>query len=90
MMLRPIGKWVAVRTDLGKQKTTESGIIYTDDKTKGHYVLAEVVAVGDGVTEDIQVGDTVYWELATNNGNHYGDLDLVHQDNIALVERDAT
>lgn len=87
--MRPIGKWVAVRTDLGKEKKTESGIIYKDDKTKGHFVLAEVVAVGCGITEDIRVGDMVYWELATNRGNHYGDLDLVHQDHIALVVRDA-
>ena len=51
-------------------------------------MLAEVVAVGNDVTEDVRVGDTVYWELATNRGNHYGDLDLVHQDHIALVVRD--
>jgi len=88
MSMRPIGKWVAVRTDLGKEKKTESGIIYKDDKTKGHFVLAEVVAVGYGITEDIRVGDTVYWELAVNHDNHYGDLDLVHQDHIALVVRD--
>lgn len=88
MAFRPVGKWVAVKTDLGREKKTESGIIYTDDKTKGHYVLAKVVAVGNDVTEDIRVGDTVYWELATNRGNHYGDLDLVHQDHIALVVRD--
>lgn len=88
MAFRPVGKWVAVKTDLGREKKTESGIIYTDDKTKGHYVLAEVVAIGDGITEDVRVGDIVYWELATNQGNHYGDLDLVHQDHIALVVRD--
>jgi co-chaperonin GroES (HSP10) len=86
--MRPVGKWVAVHTDLGKEKRTDSGIIYNDNTTKGHYVLAKVVAVGNGVTEDIKVGDTVYWELATNRGNHYGDLDLVHQDHIALVVRD--
>jgi co-chaperonin GroES (HSP10) len=90
MAFRPIGKWIAVRTDLGKEKKTESGIIYNDNKTKGYYVLAEVVAVGNDVTEDVRVGDTVYWELATNRNNHYGDLDLVHQDHIALVVRDDT
>lgn len=85
--LNPIGKWVAIKTDIGGEKTTDAGIVYRDNKTKGHFVIGTVVAVGTGVTEDICVGDTVYWEIATNRGNHYEDLDLVHQDYIAAVER---
>ena len=88
MAFRPVGKWVAVRTDIGREKKTESGIIYKDTTMKGQYVKAVVVAVGDGVTEDVREGDTVYWELATNRGNHYQDLDLVHEEHIALVIRD--
>jgi threonine dehydrogenase-like Zn-dependent dehydrogenase len=81
------GKWIAVKTDIGSEKTTEQGVVYKDNTTKGHYVIAEVVSVGSEVTEDIRVGDTVYWELATNRGNHYEDLDLVHQDHVAAVVR---
>jgi len=88
-MIKPIGKWIAVKTDIGREKTTDSGIIYNDNRTKGHYVLAEVFAVGTGVTEDIMVGDTVYWELATARGNHYNEFDLVHQDHVVAVIRDS-
>lgn len=88
MNVRAFGKWIAVNTDLGGEKKTEYGVIYQDNQTKGHYVMATVVSVGEKVTEDIRIGDRVYWELATNRGNHYEDIDFVHQDYVAAVIRD--
>ena len=91
MSFRPLGKWVAVKTTIGGEKITDAGIIVKDDKTgKGGYVWSEVLAVGHEVVEDIQKGDKVYWEIATNRGNHYGAVDLVNEEYIIMVERDET
>lgn len=91
MSFRPIGKWIAVTTDIGGQKTTDSGIIYNDNYTgKGGRVWSLVWAVGTDVKEDIKKGDKVMWELATNRGNRYGNLDLIHESVVELVDRDET
>jgi co-chaperonin GroES (HSP10) len=47
-----------------------------------------VVSVGEKVTEDIQVGDKVLWDITKGRGNAYGGFDIVHQDNILAVERE--
>jgi len=84
--LKPIGKWVLVETSLGKQKTTEAGIIYTE-KVTSRLVWSKVVAIGPDLTEDIKIGDAVLWDLTKNAGRGYDGKDLVHQDWIAMVER---
>jgi co-chaperonin GroES (HSP10) len=86
MKFNPIGKWIEVKTDMGGQKTTDAGVIYTDKPT-GRYVKSEVVAVGSGVAEDVQVGDIVYWDSKEFKGDEYGGNHLVNEKWIALVER---
>ncbi len=91
MSFKPIGKWIAVTTDIGGEKTSEEGIIYKNDQTgKGGYIWSEVRAVGPDVVEDVRVGDMIYWELATNRGNHYGSIDLVDAEYVIAVKRDET
>jgi co-chaperonin GroES (HSP10) len=86
--MKTIGKWVAVKTiGLGKEKKSESGIIYTERITNPN-IWSEVVSVGEKVTEDIQVGDKVLWDITKGRGNAYGGFDIVHQDNILAVERE--
>lgn len=83
---KPVGKWVAIKTDLGGQKTNDAGIIYTD-KPVGRYVKSTVVSVGAGITEDIQAGDTVYWDSKEFTGNEYQGMHIINEKWIALVER---
>ena len=89
---KPIGKWVAVKTELRAEKTTEAGIVYNEAIQSNLYTWSEVVSVGCGVKEDICEGDKIYWKLGTNNGAHYekGDIiyDLVCADDIEAVDRD--
>lgn len=85
--LKPIGKWVLVSAELGKQKITESGIIYTKTIT-GRMLWGEVVDIGPDLTEDIKIGDKVLWDMTKQyRGRDYDDKLLVHQDWIAMVER---
>jgi len=87
---KTIGKWVAVQTEgLGKEKTTESGIIYKERITNPN-IWSRVVAIGDKITEDITVGDMVLWDLTKGKGRGYNSMDIVHQGNILAVERDNT
>ena len=87
---KTIGKWVAVQTEgLGKEKTTESGIIYKERITNPN-IWSRVVAIGDKITEDITIGDMVLWDLTKGKGRGYNSMDIVHQDNILAVERDET
>jgi hypothetical protein len=91
MSFRPIGKWIAVTSDIGGEKTSEAGIIYNDNSTgKGGMIWSLVRAVGPDVKEDIKIGDKVMWELATFRGNSYGSLDLIHESNVELVDRNET
>jgi co-chaperonin GroES (HSP10) len=85
--LRTIGKWVSVQTKgLGQQKKTSAGIIYTE-KLNNPNIWSVVICVGDKVTEDIKVGDRVMWDISKIQGQGYGMNNIVHQDWIALVER---
>ena len=34
MNFKPIGKWVAVQTNIGGEKTTEAGIIFEEKRTQ--------------------------------------------------------
>jgi co-chaperonin GroES (HSP10) len=88
MKMRPIKKWIAVQTEgLGKEKTTEQGIIYTE-KLKSKYMWSVVKMIGDTLTEDIQVGDKVLWDITKGLGKGYGSYDLIHQDWIVAVDRE--
>ena len=82
----PIGKWIMVKSNLGGQTTTESGIIY-NEVIRSRYIWGEVAAIGDKLTEDICVGDRVLWDRTQNKGQGYQDNDMVHQDWVALVDR---
>tara|TARA_Y100000589_G_C27171087_1_gene636758 strand:- start:1247 stop:1588 length:342 start_codon:yes stop_codon:yes gene_type:complete len=57
----PVGNKVLVHCVINKEKTTDSGIVYTENN--GHEPMkVMVIAVGDEVKEDIRVGDIVLWE----------------------------
>jgi len=86
--MKPIKKWIAVQTEgLGKEKTTEQGIIYTE-KLKSKYMWSTVKMVGGELTEDIQVGDKVLWNITKGHGHGYKSYDLIHQDWIVAVDRE--
>jgi co-chaperonin GroES (HSP10) len=76
--IRPVGKWIAVKTQgLGIEKKTESGIIYKEKITNPNMV-----------SEDIRIGDRVLWDLTKNTTRvGYQSCDLIHQDRIHATER---
>ena len=75
--MKPIKKWIAVQTEgLGKEKTTEQGIIYTE-KLKSKYMWSTMKMVGGELTEDIQVGDKVLWDITKGHGHGYESYDLI-------------
>ena len=84
--LRPVGKWIEVQTVGEGEKKTQEGVIYTDTaKTKMFW--SNVISIGNKVTEDVKVGDRVLWDISKILGQGYGKNNIVHQDWIALVER---
>ena len=84
--LRPVGKWIEVQTVGEGEKKTQEGVIYTDTaKTKMFW--SNVISIGNKVTEDVKVGDRVLWDISKIRGQGYGKNNIVHQDWIALVER---
>jgi co-chaperonin GroES (HSP10) len=85
--LRPIGKWIEVQTVGEGEKKTAEGIIYTE-KPKTQMFWSTVISVGDKLTEDIKVGDKVLWDISKIRGQGYGRNNLIHQDWVAMVERE--
>ena len=83
--MRPVGKWIVARALIGGQKTSEAGIIYTE-KSTSKIIPAEVIAIGNKLTEDIQVGDTIWWDVSKIKDGYKGDH-IVHQDWVEMVER---
>ena len=84
--LRPVGKWIEVQTVGEGEKKTQEGVIYNDTaKTKMFW--SNVISIGNKVTEDVKVGDRVMWDISKIRGQGYGKNNIVHQDWIALVER---
>lgn len=83
--MKPIGKWIVASSLIGGEKKTSAGIIF-QEKSKSKIIPAKVVAVGNKLTEDIQVGDVIWWDVSKIKdgfrGNH-----LVHQDWVEMVER---
>jgi co-chaperonin GroES (HSP10) len=70
---------------IGGQKTSEAGIIYTE-KSTSKIIPAQVLAIGDKLTEDIQVGDTIWWDVSKIKDGYQGNH-LVKQDWVEFVER---
>ena len=83
--IKPVGKTVLLERLFGGRKTTEAGIIY-DDKVTNKLVWSKVIDIGPHLTEDIQIGDLVLWDITKMKGSNNG-LDIVNQDEIYLVER---
>jgi co-chaperonin GroES (HSP10) len=83
--MKPIGKWIVASSLIGGEKKTSAGIIF-QEKSKSKIIPAKVLAVGNKLTEDIQVGDVIWWDVSKIKdgfrGNH-----LVHQDWVEMVER---
>lgn len=84
--VKPIGKWIIAKSLIGGQKTSEAGIIY-QEKSRYKVIPAKVIAVGNKITEDIQVGDTILWDLSKIKDGYNGDH-IVHQDWIEAVIRE--
>jgi co-chaperonin GroES (HSP10) len=84
--MKPIGKWIVASSLIGGEKKTSAGIIF-QEKSKSKIIPAKVISVGNKLTEDIQVGDVIWWDVSKIKdgfrGNH-----LVHQDWVEMVERD--
>ena len=78
--MRPIGKWIVAKAKIGGEKTSEAGIIY-QEKSKSKIIPAEVISVGDKLTEDIKVGDIIWWEVTKIKDGYQGNH-LVHQDRV--------
>ena len=83
--MKPIGKWIVASSLIGGEKKTSAGIIF-QEKSKSKIIPAKVISVGNKLTEDIQVGDVIWWDVSKIKdgfrGNH-----LVHQDWVVMVER---
>jgi co-chaperonin GroES (HSP10) len=83
--MKPVGKWILADSLVGGEKTTEAGIIF-QEKSKSKIIPAKVVAVGNNLTEDIKVGDTIWWDVTKIRDGH-GGSHVVHQDWVEMVER---
>jgi chaperonin GroES len=65
--IKPLGDRVLVKFDEESEKKTASGIILTDNATRGDYVYGEVVSIGTGLFSQygeripmtVKVGDSV-------------------------------
>lgn len=83
--IKPVGKWILAKPLIGGQKTTEAGIIY-NEKSASRIIPAKVEAIGNKLTEDIQVGDTIWWDVGKIKDGYSGSH-VVHQDWVEFVER---
>lgn len=84
--MKPIGKWIVAKSLTGGQKTTEAGIIF-QEKSKYKIIRAQVLSVGNKLTEDIKVGDVILWDISKIKDG-YGGNHLIHQDWVEAVERE--
>jgi co-chaperonin GroES (HSP10) len=83
--MKPVGKWIIAKSMIGGEKTTEAGIIF-QEKSKSKIIPAKVLAIGDKLTEDIKVGDIIWWDLSKIKDGYKGDH-VVHQNWVEMVER---
>ena len=73
----PVRDLVALETTLKEKKTTEHGILYTDNQLEdNYYVWSKVYSVGPDV-KDVKPGDEVLWKLGSNDSSYYKDGDFV-------------
>jgi len=85
--LRPNGKFLALHpNDVGTEKTSEAGIIFTDNNRPGGMIWSKVASVGAKVEEDIRDGDMVMFHLSKIRGSFAG-FDFIHEEDIELVDR---
>ena len=84
--MKPIGKWIVASSLVGGEKKTSAGIIF-QEKSKSKIIPAKVISVGNKLTEDIQVGDVIWWDVSKIKDGFQGNH-LVHQDWVEMVERD--
>jgi len=84
--MKPIGKWIVASSLIGGEKKTSAGIIF-QEKSKSKIIPAKVISVGNKLTEDIQVGDVIWWDVSKIKDGFQGNH-LVHQDWIEMVERE--
>ena len=84
--MKPIGKWIVASSLIGGEKKTSAGIIF-QEKSKSKIIPAKVISVGNKLTEDIQVGDVIWWDVSKIKDGFQGNH-LVHQDWVEMVERD--
>ena len=52
----------------------------------GKIIPAEVLAIGNKLTEDIQVGDKIWWDVSKIKDGYQGNH-VIHQDWVEMVER---
>lgn len=83
--MKPIGKWIVASSLIGGEKKTSAGIIF-QEKSKSKIIPAKVISVGNQLTEDIQVGDVIWWDVSKLKDGFQGSH-LVHQDWVEMVER---
>ena len=85
--IKPIGDKIAIIAleGTGAESTTESGIVYNDNKSGPVKVL--VVAVGDDVKEDISPRDIAIWDRTTAMGDHEGFGIIKESSLLAIVDR---
>ena len=85
--IKPIGDKIAIIAleGTGAESTTESGIVYNDNKSGPVKVL--VVAVGDDVKEDISPRDIALWDRTTAMGDHEGFGIIKESSLLAIVDR---
>ena len=83
--MKPVGKWIVAKAMIGGEKTSEAGIIY-QGKSKSKIIPAKVLAIGNKLTEDIQVGDVIWWDVSKIKDG-YGGNHVIHQDWVEMVER---
>ncbi len=78
----PVGSKVLIRVEINTQSTTDAGIIYTENNARGP-MEALVIAVGEGVKEDIMVGDIVIWDRQAYG--EWNGFTIVDEKNIMIV-----
>lgn len=83
--MKPVGKWILAQPLIGGEKKTKAGIIF-QEKSKSKIIPAKVLAIGNKLTEDVQVDDIIWWDVSKIKDGYQGNH-MVHQDWVEMVER---
>ena len=87
MQVIPIGKKVLVKP-IEKKETTKGGI-YLPESQQKQPPQGTIVAVGDSVTKELQIGDTVRWLMVLTDEiefTHEGEKHLVLSDQSIIAK----